>query len=124
VIGIGLDIIEIDRVRAVHERWRERFVNRILRTDEQTHLQAKTDPVPNIAARFAGKEAVSKAFGTGIGAKLHWHDIEIFNEPSGQPKVRLHGAGQALLAEKGGTRVHLSLTHSRDQAAAVAVVEG
>ena len=124
MIGIGLDIIEIDRVRAVLERWSERFVNRILRPDELTNLRASSDPASSIAARFAGKEAVGKAFGTGIGDKLRWHDIEIFNDPSGQPHVRLHGPAKNLLHEIGGKHVHVSLTHSRDQAAAVVVVEG
>ena len=76
------------------------------------------------AARFAGKEAVSKAFGTGIGEKLNWHDLEIVHHERGRPMVRLHGKAKVLLMELGGKSVHISLSHSDGQAAAMAVLEG
>ena len=80
-------------------------------------------PAPFLAARFAAKEAISKAFGTGIGAKLGWQDMEVGRKESGEPFVILHGGGQRLLAERGGRIVHLSLSHTEHYATAVAILE-
>ncbi len=124
ILGIGIDLIEVERVRASHERFGDRFTRRILRDSEIAYCLAHKDPGPFLAARFAAKEAVSKAFGTGIGAELGWQDIEVVRLPSGQPTVQLHDGGAALLAARGGRTIHLSLTHTISHAAAVAVIEG
>lgn len=123
ILGLGIDLIEVERVRASHERFGDRFTRRILRDSEIAYCLTHKDPGPFLAARFAAKEAVSKAFGTGIGAELGWQDIEVVRLPSGQPTVRLHDGGAALLAARGGRVVHLSLTHTTSHAAAVAVIE-
>jgi holo-[acyl-carrier protein] synthase len=123
VLGIGIDIVEVPRIRAAWERHGTRFLERILVADEIAYCTAQSDPAPSLAARFAAKEAVSKAFGTGIGEKLGWHDIEVVRLESGQPAVRLRGGGESLMAERGARSVHLSLTHTAGYAAAVAVVE-
>ena len=123
ILGLGIDLVELDRIREVWKRYGERFARRILRESEVAHCLAQSDPVPSLAARFAAKEAVSKAFGTGIGAELGWQDIEIERQPSGQPTVRLHDGGARLLESRGGRIVHLSLTHSSGHAAAVAILE-
>ncbi len=123
ILGVGLDIIEVERIRAAFKRHGERFARRILREAEVTYCLSQIDPSPSLAARFAAKEAVSKAFGTGIGAELGWHDIEVERLPTGQPQVRLHGGGARLLMERGGRVVHLSLSHSAGHAAAVAILE-
>jgi holo-[acyl-carrier protein] synthase len=122
-VGLGIDVIDVARIRSSCERFGDRFLRRVLRESEVVYCQGLTDPAPSVAARFAAKEAVSKAFGTGIGAELGWHDIEILRLPSGQPTVRLHGLGLELLAKRGGQSVHISLTHTREYAAAVAIVE-
>jgi holo-[acyl-carrier protein] synthase len=122
-VGLGIDVIDVARIRASCERFGDRFLRRVLRDAEVEYCQRLADPAPSVAARFAAKEAVSKAFGTGIGAELGWHDIEVVRLPSGQPTVQLHGLGLELLNKRGGQRIHLSLTHTREYAAAVAIVE-
>ena len=123
ILGIGIDIIEVARVHASVERFGERFLKRILLADEIAYCQSHKTPAPFIAARFAAKEAISKAFGTGIGAKLGWHDMEVKRWESGEPFVALHGNGEKLLQERGGRVVLISLSHTGNYAAAVAVLE-
>jgi holo-[acyl-carrier protein] synthase len=123
ILGTGIDIIEVDRVEAAHKRFGERFVQRILRPAELEYCFSHKSPGPFLAARFAGKEAISKAFGTGIGAQLGWHDMEICRKDSGEPYVVLHGKGQSLLAGRGGRIVHISLSHTEKYAAALAILE-
>jgi holo-[acyl-carrier protein] synthase len=122
--GVGVDIIEVARIRGAVERFGDRFLQRILRPAEIAYCRSFKDPAPHLAARFAAKEAVSKAFGTGIGAALGWQDMEVAHRPSGQPYLVLHEAGRALLAARGGGEIHLSLSHTLDHAAAVAVWDG
>ena len=123
ILGIGIDIIEVARVHASVERFGERFLKRILLADEIAYCQAHKKPAPFIAARFAAKEAISKAFGTGIGAKLGWHDMEVKRRESGEPFVALHGNGEKLLQERGGRVVLISLSHTGNYAAEVSVLE-
>jgi holo-[acyl-carrier protein] synthase len=124
ILGLGMDLIEVARVAASLGRHGDRFLTRILRPEEIAYCRSCPAPAPPVAARFAAKEAVAKAFGTGIGAQLGWLDIEIGRRADGAPFVILHGAGAALLAARGGRAVHVSLTHTRGHAAAVAVIEG
>jgi len=123
ILGIGIDIIEVARVHASVERFGERFLKRILLADEIGYCQSHKKPAPFIAARFAAKEAISKAFGTGIGAQLGWHDMEVKRRESGEPFVVLRGNGEKLLQERGGCVVLISLTHTDHYAAAAAVLE-
>jgi holo-[acyl-carrier protein] synthase len=123
ILGTGIDIIEVARIRSSIERFGERFLQRILRADEISYCFSFKAPAPHVAARFAAKEAISKAFGTGIGRQLAWQDMEIRREESGKPFVDLHGAGLKLLSERGGKLVHVSLTHTENYAAAVAILE-
>ena len=109
IFGTGIDIIDVARIGRVHSRWGEKFLNKFLRPDEIKYCQQQADPSPSIAARFAGKEAVSKAFGTGIGEKLNWHDLEIVHHERGRPMVRLHGKAKVLLMELGGKDVTSAL---------------
>ena len=124
LLGVGIDIIEVERIRASHERFGERFLNRVLLPPEVEYCLKHKFPAPFLAARFAAKEAVSKAFGTGIGAQLGWHDIEVGKKSSGEPFVILHGKGLDLLKSRSGRAVLLSLSHTDHYAAAVAVLEG
>jgi holo-[acyl-carrier protein] synthase len=123
ILGTGIDIIEVARVKASHERFGERFLRRILRADEIAYCLAHKFPAPHIAVRFAAKEAISKAFGTGIGSALGWLDMEIARRESGEPFVVLHDGGQKLLLARGAGRVHVSLSHTQEYAAAVAILE-
>src|SRR5512140_3484779 len=123
ILGIGTDIIEVARIQASYEKFGERFLNRILHPNEISYCLSHRDPGPFLAARFAAKEAISKAFGTGIGAQLGWQDMEVARKASGEPFVILHERGQALLQSRGARAVLISLSHTQSHAAAVAVLE-
>ncbi len=124
ILGIGIDIIEVTRIAASYERFGDRFLKRILHPDEITYCLSHKAPAPFLAARFAAKEAISKAFGTGIGAELGWHDMEVGRKNSGEPFVILHDAGLKLLQTRGARAVLISLSHTQQHAAAVAILEG
>ncbi|MCX8156494.1 MAG: holo-ACP synthase [Verrucomicrobiae bacterium] len=123
ILGVGIDIIEVARIEQSYQRFGERFLQRILRPAEITYCLSFKHPGPHLAARFAAKEAVSKAFGTGIGAQLSWQAIEVERRPSGEPFITLHEEGLVLLATRGGRQVLISLTHTTQYAAAVAILE-
>jgi holo-[acyl-carrier protein] synthase len=123
ILGIGIDIIEVGRVQASHERFGKRFLNRILHANEIAYCLSHQAPAPFLAARFAAKEAISKAFGTGIGAALGWHDMEICRKESGEPYVVLHGKGNQLLEKRKARVALVSLSHTQQHAAAVAILE-
>ncbi len=123
VLGTGIDIIEVARIEASYQKFGERFLKRILRPGEIAYCFRYRKPGPFLAARFAAKESISKAFGTGIGAHLSWLDMEVAHRERGQPFVILHDRGQALLAARGARTVHLSLSHTETYAAALAILE-
>jgi len=124
ILGTGIDIIEVPRIAASLEKFGERFLNRILHPAETAYCLSHKKPAQFIAARFAAKEAISKSFGTGIGAALGWLDMEICRKESGEPYVVLHGKGNELLEKRGAKRLHISLSHTENHAAATAVLEG
>jgi len=123
ILGTGIDIIEIERIRASLQKFASRFTQRILLPAEIEYCLRHKDPAPFLAARFAAKEAISKAFGTGISDKLGWHDMEVAKRNSGEPYVVLHGKGKELLEERGGDLVHLSISHTAYHAAVMAILE-
>lgn len=123
ILGTGIDIIEVARIRSSYEQFGERFLKRILRPEEIVYSLSHKQPAPFLAARFAAKEAISKAFGTGIGKHLGWQDLEVGRKESGEPFVILHDAGQKLLQTRGGTKIHLSLSHTENYAVAMAILE-
>ncbi|HEX3800325.1 MAG TPA: holo-ACP synthase [Verrucomicrobiae bacterium] len=123
MLGVGIDIIEVARIKSSHEKFGERFLNRILLPNEIAYCLSHKFPAPFLAARFAAKEAISKAFGTGIGAQLSWQDMEVARRDSGEPWVILHGRGQELLKSRGGRVVLISLSHTEQHATAVAILE-
>jgi holo-[acyl-carrier protein] synthase len=124
ILGVGIDIIEVARVQASHERFGERFLNRLLLADEIAYCLSHKNPAPFLAARFAAKEAISKAFGTGIGAQLGWQDMEIRRKDSGEPFVVLHGNGKKLFKSRRAKNLLISLSHTANYAAATAILEG
>ena len=123
ILGTGIDIIEVDRIRDAWKRLGLPFARRFLTPPEIEYCLAHPDPAPYLAARFAAKEAISKAFGTGIGMGLGWHDMQIDRAETGKPSVTLSPAGQILLQSFGARALHVSLTHSTVHAAAVAILE-
>jgi holo-[acyl-carrier protein] synthase len=123
ILGTGIDIIEVARIASSFEKFGERFVNRILLPDEIVYCLSHKKPAPFLAARFAAKEAISKAFGTGIGAQLGWQDMEIRRKDSGEPFVVLHGQGEKLFEKRIAKWLHISLSHTQNYAAATAILE-
>ncbi len=124
ILGTGIDIIEVERIRESYGKFGDRFLNRILQPGEIEYCLRHTDPAPHLAARFAAKEAVSKAFGTGIGNQFGWHDAEVGKEKTGKPFVILHAKGKVLMEEKEGKEVQLSLSHTKVHAVAMALLVG
>jgi holo-[acyl-carrier protein] synthase len=119
VVGLGTDLVEIDRFRLAMER-RARLPERLFSDDERAYAFRYNDPVPRFAVRFAAKEAVMKALGVGLGA-FKLRDVEVLRKRGGAPVVGLHGKAVVLADERGVTGWHLSLTHSDLMAMAVAI---
>ena len=122
ITGIGTDFIEIVRIQRAIEK-NPHFMERVYTANEIAYCRRKKNAWQSFAARFAAKEAVSKAFGTGIGP-VGLMEIEILNAENGQPKVVLHGKALQLAADRNIQRVHISLSHSEAYAMATAVLEG
>ncbi|MBB5353627.1 holo-[acyl-carrier protein] synthase [Haloferula luteola] len=121
VFGIGIDIVEIGRIEETLERHGERFLEKILTEAERAYCLSHKRPAVHVAARFAAKEAISKAFGTGIGKDLGWLDVEVIRHETGAPLVRLYGAGAVFARSVGIAEVKISISHARDYAVAHAM---
>jgi holo-[acyl-carrier protein] synthase len=117
MIGVGLDVVDIERFREVLAR-RPAMHQRLFTDGERALAAGRTDPVPALAVRFAAKEAVMKALGVGLGA-FSFQEVEVLRQPSGAPELRVTGAAAALAAAQGVTAWQLSLSHSEATAAAV-----
>jgi holo-[acyl-carrier protein] synthase len=117
---VGVDLIEIERVRRALERY-PRFRERCFTLAEQAYCDSRPNPAQSYAGRFAGKEAVGKALGFGVARAFAWRDVEIAGRP--KPSVTLSGRVACWAQEVGAGAIDLSMTHSRDLANAVAVVE-
>jgi holo-[acyl-carrier protein] synthase len=124
VIGMGTDLIETRRVQESMDRFGERFLERIFTTGEIAYCMRKKNAAESFAARFAAKEAGAKALGTGISRGVSWKEFEVKREASGKPTLSLSGRAAELAGAMGIRRVELSLTHSRELAMAVVLVEG
>ncbi len=116
--GLGNDIVEIERIRQSIERHGQHFLNRLFTQREQDYCYKFKDPAPHFAGRFAAKEAVAKALGTGFGAELSWHDIEILGDEKGKPQVLFSASAQKKFAYP---HVLVSISHSTSHATAVAL---
>jgi holo-[acyl-carrier protein] synthase len=123
VIGIGTDLIEIERVQRSLDRYGDRFLQRVYTGNEIAYCQRKKNAVESFAARFAAKEAGAKALGTGISRGVSWLELEVRRQPGSRPTLHLSGRAAELAGEMGVARISLSLTHSRDVAMAVVVME-
>jgi len=118
--GIGSDIIEITRIRANLARYGDKFLDKILTIQEKAYCLTFKDPASSVAGRFSAKEAVAKALGTGFGEALQFHDIEILNEPTGKPYVRLSSTAAQFF---GHPRFLLTISHCKSYAIAFALVQ-
>lgn len=119
-LSVGVDLIEIERIANVVQRWGDRFLQRVYTPEE---IAACRGRIPSLAARFAAKEAVSKVLGVGIGwgGGLTWQDVQVCSDPLGKPMIRLHGLAADLSAQIGLNHWAISLSHSQTHAIAMVV---
>jgi len=120
MVSVGVDVVEISRIAHALARWGDRFLRKVYTDAEIAYCG---DNVQELAARFAAKESISKALGTGI-VGVTWREMEVVNEPSGKPAVRLHGRAREVARGLGLNAFALSLSHSRELAVAMVVADG
>jgi holo-[acyl-carrier protein] synthase len=124
ILGTGIDLAEVARIRASVERYGDRFLLRIYTEQERAYVARKANKYERLAARFAAKEAGMKALGTGWSHGVRWQDFEVTNLPSGRPTLALHGAAAELAARGGVQRIQLSITHTAELGQAFVIFEG
>jgi len=121
IFGIGIDIIEVARIRKAYKKFGKRFLDGIYTEREQAFSLKHNDPSERLAARWAAKEAFLKALGTGlIPGVIRWRDVEIIDNEHSRPTIKVYGKPAALL---GNRKVHLSISHLADMATAIAIIE-
>ena len=123
IVGIGTDLLALARMRAAWQRRGEALAERLLHPDEQALLAGKDDPARWLAKRFAAKEALLKALGTGLRQGLSWHDMAILPDELGRPEVSWHGVAGVRIETLGACRTHLSISDETDYVVAFAVIE-
>ena len=124
IIGVGTDLVEIPRLESVIHRRGSRLLNRLFTPDEQQYCEDKARPATHYAARFAAKEACVKALGTGLSRGIKWLEVEVCRDDEGKPSIVLTGLAREIAANLAVRDIHLSLTHTKDYASAVVVLEG
>jgi holo-[acyl-carrier protein] synthase len=117
-IGLGIDLVNIPRMRDVIARWDDRFLKRVFTEAEIAYCRARRDPVPHFAARFAAKEAAMKALGTGLSLGVRWRDLEVRRDRGQAPRLLMHGRSRELGLARGGRAMLVALTHDGDYALA------
>jgi holo-[acyl-carrier protein] synthase len=117
-IAIGVDLVNIPRMRDVIARWDDKFLRRVFTDGEIAYCRARRDPVPHFAARFAAKEAAMKALGTGLSLGVRWRDLEVRRDRGQAPRLLLHGRSREIGLARGGRAMLLALTHDGDYALA------
>lgn len=122
VVGVGIDQIEVSRIRDSLEKHGDHFLKKIFSENEQSYCKDKADPAPCLAARFAAKEAVAKAFGTGFGKEFGWLDSEIIHGDAGEPILSFNPRATELLKSKGAEKALVSLTHLETVASAIVIL--
>jgi len=124
ILGIGIDLVEVEEIKKVIERWGERFLGRVYTEREREYCEGRGCPYLTFAGRFAAKEAFFKAMGTGWSGGMRWRDVEVLNASNGRPEVLLHGRAAQAAEDKGVKAIHVSISHDRDHAVAVVMLEG
>ena len=123
ILGIGIDMEEVDRIRLVIDRHGERFLSKVFTAREIEYVEDKANRFERYTARFAAKEAAMKALGTGWNKGVQWKDLEIVNSPDGCPSLRLAGGALSRAMEMGYRRAHVSMSHTRRMAIAQVIIE-
>jgi holo-[acyl-carrier protein] synthase len=124
VLGIGVDLVECARIQHSIDRFGDRFLHRVFTDGEIEYSMSMKFPARHLAARFAAKEAVSKAFGTGIGKAMGWKNIDVHKKPSGEPFLVFSGPAQELAMQRGVSSALITLSHTEHHAMAMIVLEG
>jgi holo-[acyl-carrier protein] synthase len=124
VLGIGVDLVECARIERSIERFGEKFLHRVFTDGEIAYSMSMKFPARHLAARFAAKEAVSKAFGTGIGKAMGWRNIDVQKKPSGEPFLIFSGPAQELARQRSVTAAFVTLSHTEHHAIACIVLDG
>jgi holo-[acyl-carrier protein] synthase len=124
VVGIGIDVVEIDRIRRLMARWQDRFLQRVFTDAELAYALARHDPAQHLAARFAAKEATLKALGTGLSMGVRWREMEVRRGRGQPPRLALSGRAAELGEARGIRRLHVSLSHDAGLAVAQVLAEG
>jgi holo-[acyl-carrier protein] synthase len=124
IIGIGVDMVECARIQHSLDRFGDRFLHRVFTDGEVEYSMSMKFPARHLAARFAAKEAVSKAFGTGIGKAMGWRDLDVRKKPSGEPYLVFAGEAEQLAQTRGVTSALITLSHTDNHAMAMVVLEG
>jgi holo-[acyl-carrier protein] synthase len=123
VIGIGVDFVEVARIQHSLDRFGEKFLHRVFTQGEIDYSMSMKFPARHLAARFAAKEAVSKAFGTGIGKAMGWRDIDVHKKPSGEPFLVLEGGAKEMSILRGVAQALITLSHTDNHAMAMIILE-
>ncbi len=124
VIGIGTDITECLRIARMIERHGDLFINRVYTAEEIRYCRNRKQTTEHFTGRWAAKEAVLKALGTGWRRGISWRDVEILNEPGGKPIVNVHGGTKSVIEQLGITRLLITISHCRTHATAFAIATG
>jgi holo-[acyl-carrier protein] synthase len=124
IVGTGVDIAEVGRIKAAVERFGDRFLKRVFTPAEVRYCMGKINVAERLAARFAAKEAVMKAIGTGLRHGITWQDVEVLRMPGQRPVLKFSGKAAEFAERLGCKRTHLSLSHTKEQAIAHVILEG
>lgn len=123
IYGIGIDLVENNRIEKIIQKWGEKFLFRVFSTREIAYCGSHAQAAIHYGARFAVKESFLKAIGTGLGRGVKLLEIEVVNEESGQPKLILSGGAKEYLDKAGIEKIHLSITHTKNYASAMVLLE-
>ncbi len=123
IAGIGIDVVDCARIQSSIERFGDRFLQRVFTEGEIAYSSSMKFPARHFAARFAAKEALSKAFGTGIGKSMGWRDLDVRKKESGEPYVVLSGGAEKMAQEQGVEKVWMSLSHTETIGMATIILE-
>ena len=123
IFGIGIDLVEVDRLRSSAIKFGDKFLNRIFTENEIKYCQTKFNSYQHYAVRFAAKEALLKAIGTGLRSGMTWHQIEIVNDTQAKPSIITYGECQKFLQKLEIKKIELSLSHTKDHGVAVVILE-
>lgn len=124
ILEIGVDIVEVERIKEVCSKWDKRFEERVFTQGELAYCKRKKQPYQSLAARFAAKEALFKALGTGWSLSMCWKDVEITNDSLGKPNIILSGTTQQIAEKMGVEKAIVSLSHTKHYAVANVILVG